>query len=121
MAATAATRSLRSTAPGASNGTSDFAMRALARVMRCGIAHQKGARDLRDAESRDDTKRERDLLRVGQVRMAADEQKPEHVVAIGGFVQARRYVAFVVLEIGDCFIGGQWRLAGFPARAIERR
>ena len=38
MAATAASRSARSTAPGVSNGTLASATRALARVMRCSIA-----------------------------------------------------------------------------------
>ena len=38
MAATAASRSARSGAPGASNGTPASAMRALARVMRCSMA-----------------------------------------------------------------------------------
>ena len=38
MAATAASRSERSTGPGASNGTSACAIFALARVMRCSIA-----------------------------------------------------------------------------------
>ena len=38
MAATAASRSERSTAPGVSNGTPASAMRALARVMRCSMA-----------------------------------------------------------------------------------
>ena len=38
MAATAARRSLRSTAPGVSNGTSAAATRLFARVMRCSMA-----------------------------------------------------------------------------------
>ena len=38
MAATAATRSARSTAPGVSNGTPASAMLRLARVMRCSMA-----------------------------------------------------------------------------------
>ena len=38
MAATAASRSARSTAPGVSNGTSAFAIRAFARVIRCSMA-----------------------------------------------------------------------------------
>ncbi len=38
MAITAARRSARSAAPGASNGTPASAMRALARVMRCSMA-----------------------------------------------------------------------------------
>ena len=59
--------------------------RALARVMRCSIAalaDQEGARDLLDREPRHDAQRQRDLLRRRQVRMAADEQQPQDVVAI---------------------------------------
>ena len=85
MAATAARRSARSTAPGVSNGTPASAMRALARVMRCSIAAsptRKARAICLTDRPRDDAQRQRDLLRRRQVGMAADEQQPQDVVAV---------------------------------------
>ena len=110
MAATAASRSARSTAPGASKGTSAAAMRRLARVMRCSIAaslDQERARDLRDRQPRDDAQRQRDLLRRRQLGMAADEQQPQHVVAIVGLVEPLGELRLHVVEIGELLLVGQ--------------
>ena len=46
------------------------------------LADQEGARNLAYREARDDAQRQRDLLRVGQRLVAADEHQPQHVVAI---------------------------------------
>ena len=71
MAATAASRSERSTAPGVSNGTlacRDAALGAGDALLHGGLADEEGARDLLHRQPRDDAQRERDLLRGRQVR-----------------------------------------------------
>ena len=60
-------------------------MRALARVMRCSMAlspTRKARAICAHGQAGDDAQRERDLLRRRQVRMAADEEQAQHVVAI---------------------------------------
>ena len=119
MAATAASRSARSTAPGVSNGTSARATRLLALVMRCSIAlslDQEGARDLLDRQSGDDAQRQRDLLGRRQIGMAADEQEAQDVVAIVLAVEALGQLGFGVVQIGNDLLGRQ-RLLLVPARA----
>ena len=90
MAATAPSRSARSTAPGVSNGTPasrDAPLGAGDALLHRRFADQEGARDLLDREARDDAQRQRDLLRRRQIGMAADEQQPQHVVAVVGAVE----------------------------------
>src|SRR4051812_11568097 len=108
MAATTASRSDRSTAPGASNGTAASATRALARVMRCSIALSPTRK-----AAGDDAQRQRDLLRRRQVGMAADEQKPQDVVAVVRAVEPLGDFGLGVVEVGDGLLLGQRLLPAF--------
>jgi len=110
-------RSLRSTAPGVSNGTLASATRALARgdaLLHRGFRDQEGARDLLHGEARDDAQRERDLLGRRQFGMAADEQEAQDIVAIMRAVEPLGNRVLGVAEIGDCLIilGQRLLLAG---------
>src|SRR5690349_17891125 len=69
------------------------------------LADDECARDLRDRESRDDTKRERDLLRGWKLRMAADEEQPENVVPVMRTVEALGDLFLGVFEIRNRFFG----------------
>ena len=123
MAATAARRSARSTAPGVSNGMSAFAMRALARVMRCSIAaslDQEGAGDLPHRQARDDAQRQRDLLRRRQLGMAAHEQQAQHVVAVMRAVEPLGQRRLGIVEVGERLLGRQRILPAAPAHAVQR-
>jgi hypothetical protein len=84
------------------------------------LAHQEGARDLLDREAGDDAQRQRDLLGGGQVRMAADEQEPQHVVAIMRIVEPLGQRRFGVVEIRNEFVGRQRFLAVPAAHLVER-
>ena len=104
MVATADRRSARSTAPGVSKGTAALAMRTLARVMRCSIAAsltRKARAICLTLQAGDDAQRQRDLLGRRQVRMAADEQEAQDVVAVMRAVEplGERHLGF--LEVGD--------------------
>ena len=91
-------------------------MRALARVMRCSMALSptRKARAI-CLTVRPDTMRSAsgDLLRRRQVRMAADEQQPQDVVAVVGPVQPVGQGVLGVLQVGD----GSPRAAGASACA----
>src|SRR5437868_5781803 len=52
--------------------------------------------------------------------MAADEEKPEHVVAVRRFVETLGDARFRIVEIGNRFVAGQRRLAGASAGPVER-
>ena len=88
-------------------------MRALARVMRCSIAlspTRKARAICFTRQAGDDAQRERDLLGRRQVRMAADEQQAQDVVAI----------VRVVEPLGDRGLGiaRDRRAAPRPAAAV---
>ena len=123
MAATAPSRSARSTAPGVSNGTSAAATRRFARVMRCSMAlsltRKARAISLTD-EAGDDAQRERDLLGRRQVGMAADEQEAQHVVAIVRAVEPLGEVGLGIVEIGDDLVGRQRLALAAAAHVVER-
>ena len=90
MAATAPSRSARSTAPGVSNGRSARGHAAFCTgdaLLHGAFADQEGARDLLDRHSGHDTQRQRDLLHGRQIGMAANEKQPQHIVAVMGAVE----------------------------------
>ena len=104
MAATAASRSERSTAPGVSKGTCAAAMRALARVMRCSMALSptRKARAICFTDRPETMRSASAICWVGrQVRMAADEQQPQDVVAVVGAVEPLGQRRLGVLEVGQ--------------------
>ncbi len=90
-------------------------------LLHCAFADEKRARDLRHGETRDDTERERDLLRRRQVRMAADEQQAQDVVAIVGFIKPLHGLGFDVAQIGNLVLVGQLCLLRPAAGDIDRR
>ena len=65
------------------------------------LRDEKGARDLLHRQPRNDAQRQRDLLRRRQLRMAADEQQPQDVVAIMRAVEPLGDLAFGVAGVGD--------------------
>ena len=122
MAATAASRSARSTAPGVSKGTPASAMRALARVMRCSMAPSptRKARAICFTERpRDDAQRQRDLLGRRQLGMAADEQQPQDVVAVVRPVEPLGQRRLGVVQVGDRRLVGQRHLLGAAAHIVD--
>ena len=124
MAATAARRSLRSTAPGVSNGTfaaADARLGPRDALLHGRLGDQERAGDLRDGKPGDDAQRERDLLRGRQLGMAADEQQPQDVVAVVGLVDPLDQRRLGIREVGDQLLGRQRPLAGLLAHAVDRR
>ncbi len=110
------------TAPGVSNGTSALAMRALARVMRCSIAlspTRKARAICAHRQAGDDAQRERDLLGRRQLRMAADEQQAQDVVAIVRVVQPLGDRGLGIAEVRQRVIVRQRLALGLPARRVD--
>ena len=85
-----------------------------------GFRHQEGARDLLDGKAGDDAQRERDLLRRRQVRMAADEQQPQDVVAVMRAVEPFGELLLGVVEVGDRRVLGQRLLLPAPPDIVDR-
>jgi hypothetical protein len=88
-----------------------------------GLGHHEGARDLRHAQPRHDAQRERDLLRGRQLGVAADEQQPQHVVAVVAVVQALHQLGLGVRGQTVHALGrglAQGSLLGAAAHAVER-
>ena len=122
MAATAARRSARSRGPGASKGTSALAMRLLARVMRCSMAlspTRKARAICGTVRPETMRKRERDLLGRRQLRMAADEEQPQDVVAVLRPVELLGDGLFGIVEIGEHLLGRQRRLLPAAAELVD--
>ena len=122
MAATAPTRSARSTAPGVSNGTPASAMLRLARVMRCSMAlslTRKARAICWTVRPRDDAQRDRDLLGGRQIGMAADEQQAQNVVAVVLVLEPLRERGFGIVQIREHLVGRQFLLAAAAARRID--
>ena len=71
------------------------------------VADQEGAGDLRHAQAGDDAQGQRDLLGRGQIGMAADEQQPEHIVAIVRAVQPLGQFAFRISQVGNLLVRRQ--------------
>jgi hypothetical protein len=88
-------RSLRSTGPG------DPPLGARDALLHGALADEERLGDLRHRQPRHDAQRERDLLRAGQVRMAAGEQQPQDVVAVVRVVQPVDERALGIVEIGQ--------------------
>src|SRR5260370_17517009 len=64
------------------------------------LADEKRSRDLLDRQAAYDSERQRDLLRCGQLRIAADKEKAQDVVAIGGSVELLSEGFLRVLQVG---------------------
>ena len=79
-----------------------------------GFADEEGARDLLDREAGDDPQGQRDLLGLGDIRMAADEEEAEDVIAVVGGVDRVRNSALRIAEIGNRGFLGQ----GFELLAL---
>ena len=88
-------------------GVGDARLGARDALLHRGFRDQEGARDLLDRQARDDAQRQRDLLRRRQVRMAADEQQPQDVVAVVRAVEPLGELLLGVVEIGDRVVLGQ--------------
>jgi hypothetical protein len=83
------------------------------------LADQEGASDLPDRQARDDAQGHGHLLGGRQVRMAADEQQPQHVVAIVLAVQPVDQGRLGVLQVGDQLLrrqGGRLALLAHPVQ-----
>ena len=85
------------------------------------LAHQEGARDLGHRQAGDNAQRQRNLLGCRQVGMTADEQQPQHIVAILRAVQPLHQRGFDIIQVRDHVIRRQHRVACFLAHAIQRR
>jgi hypothetical protein len=84
---------------------------------------QEGAGDLPDREAGDDAQGERDLLGRRQVRMGADEQQPQDVVAVLRAVEPLGQRRLDVVEVGEDILGRQGGLAAHlrtPSRPALR-
>ena len=101
-------------------GVGDPPLRPRDALLHRGFRDQEGARDLLDGQAGDDAKRERDLLRRRQVRMAADEQQPQDVVAIMRTVEPLGELLLGVAEIGDRVFLGQRLLLLAPPEIVDR-
>ena len=89
MAATAPSRSARSTARAFRTAHRPRAIRAFARVIRCSIAAsptRKARAICRHRQAGDDAQRQRDLLGRRQIGMAAHEHQAQDIVAVVGLV-----------------------------------
>ena len=84
------------------------------------FAHEEGARNLLNRETRDDAKRKGDLLGRRQLGMAADEEEPEDVVAIVGPVDALDDDGLGVGKVRDDRLGRQRLLPALAARRVDR-
>jgi hypothetical protein len=84
------------------------------------LADQEGAGDLPDRQARDDPQGHGHLLGGGQVRMAADEQQPQHVVAIVLAVQPVDQGGLGVLQVGDQLLGRQRGRLALLAHPVQR-
>ena len=83
------------------------------------LAHQEGARDLRDRQARHDAQRERDLLGGREIGMAADEQQPQDVIAIVPIVEAFDQRDLGVVQIRHELLGGERLLLAPAPRAVD--
>ena len=83
------------------------------------FADQKRAGDLLYRKPGHHPQRQRDLLHRWQIGMAADEQEPQHVIAIMRTVEPLGDIAFSVAEIGNPIIGRQRRALVASARLVE--
>ena len=88
-------------------GRGDAALGARDALLHRGLGGEEGAGDLLDREAGDDAQRQRDLLVGRKLGMAADEQQPQHVVAIMLVVEALGHRCLDVAEIGDHVLGRQ--------------
>jgi hypothetical protein len=70
-------------------------------LFHCAVADEKCAGDLLHGQTGDDPQRQCNLLCGRQVRMAADEEQPQDIVAIVGIVQPLGDIAFGVSCVGD--------------------
>jgi len=61
------------------------------------------------------------LLGGWQFGMAADEQQPQHIVAIVRTVQPLGQFAFRIAQVRDLIIGRQFRGAALLAHSVQRR
>ena len=100
-------------------GSGDPRLGARDPLFHCALAHEEGSRNLFDAQSRDDAKRQRDLVCLREIRMTTDKEKPEHVVAVMRLVQPFGHRRLVVVEIGNLLLIGQWLLAPCPPCRVE--
>ncbi len=123
MAATAASRSARSTAPGVSNGTSARATRLLARVMRCSMALSptRKARAI-CLTDRPETMRSASAIcwvagRSGWQQM---NKQAQDVVAIVRAVEPLDELGFGVVQIGDDLLGRQRLLLAPAPHLVDR-
>ena len=101
-------------------GVGDAGLRAGDALLHRGFGDQERARDLLDGKAGDDAQRQRDLLRRRQVRMTADEQQPQNVVAIMRAVEPLGELLLGVIEIGDRLVLGQRLLLAAAPDVVDR-
>jgi hypothetical protein len=85
------------------------------------LADQEGMSDLPDGKARHNAQRQRDLLGIRQLRVAAYEEEAQDVVAVVRSVEPLRQLRLGVLEVGDSFVRRQGILLTAPANTIEHR
>ncbi|ESW77752.1 hypothetical protein X773_22690 [Mesorhizobium sp. LSJC285A00] len=83
------------------------------------FADQERTRDLLDGETGDDAQRHRDLLRRRQIRMAADEQEPQYVIAVVRAVQPFGDIALGIFQVRDLVLFRHRRLLGALAHRVD--
>ena len=101
-------------------GLRDAILRAGDPLLHRRLADQERAGDLLDRQARDDAQRERDLLGRRQIGMAADEQQPQHVVAVVRFVEPLGELGLGVVQIRDDRLVGQRLLLAAPPHLVDR-
>ncbi len=84
------------------------------------VAHQERAGDLGNGEAADDPQREGDLLRGGELRVAAHEEQSEEVVAVVRVVELLGERALGVAQVGQRHLPWQLALLFAPSHAVER-
>ncbi len=83
------------------------------------FAHQEGSRDLAHRQSGHDAQSQRDLLRVRQFRVAADEEQAQEIVPVVLVVEVVDELRFDVFEVGQLVFVGQRGELLFPTRTIQ--